>query len=219
MDTGVLPGGGAFSMTALVFDAVNGLSVVGFDMDMSGTLPVKLVSFTGVANGSANELVWATASEQNAAYFGIERSLDGTSYQEIGRVKAENRSVGATYRYTDARPAGRAYYRLRMTDADGSAELSSVVTVTRRGSGFTAASVSPNPTAGVVRVEYTVSESAAMTFMLYDVLGNLHSTVRVTAESGYNLQSIDLSDYPKGIYTVVLDRDNKERVVRKVVKL
>ena len=129
-----------------------------------------------------------------------------------------NSSTGSTYRYTDTNPTGRAYYRLRMTDLDDSYERSEVVTLSRRSAGFATTNVYPNPTQGAVRVEYEVAESAEMQFMVYDMVGSLLNTLKASVEAGFNIQSIDLSDYPTGVYSVAIDRNGKERMMRKVVK-
>ncbi|MBS1933929.1 MAG: VCBS repeat-containing protein, partial [Bacteroidetes bacterium] len=44
------------------------------------TLPVSLVSFTGTAVSSGNELKWITAQEINSNYFDIERSANQSDY-------------------------------------------------------------------------------------------------------------------------------------------
>lgn len=95
---------------------------------VAAPLPVTLTDFTAVAQPAAVRVGWRTASERRSAYFAVERSRDGQTFREIGRVTAAGSSLQAhTYALLDAQPlAGAAYYRLRQVDADGSFAYSPV---------------------------------------------------------------------------------------------
>jgi hypothetical protein len=93
-------------------------------------LPVELISFTGAVDAnSIASLHWSTASERNSAYFALERSADGITFAEAGRVAAataSNQTLG--YRWADPqRLSAPTYYRLRQVDNDGTAHYSSVI--------------------------------------------------------------------------------------------
>ena len=47
---------------------------------VTDALPVELTNFSAAKNGNAVNLKWTTASEQNNAYFNVERSADGVSF-------------------------------------------------------------------------------------------------------------------------------------------
>jgi Secretion system C-terminal sorting domain/Ig-like domain CHU_C associated/PKD-like domain len=181
-------------------------------------LPVKLLSFTGAINGKVNDLTWKTATEQNVATFIVERSADGNDFKEIGRVAPTNTAVQHTYNFTDANPTVRAYYRLRMVDNDGTTEFSNTITLLRRTGEFNVAAVYPNPTNGIVNVEYDVTTPTTVNFVVIDVLGRVVTTVKTNATAGFNVQKIDLADFASGVYTIIMDKGTNERVVRKIVK-
>ena len=90
----------------------------------TGPLPVELLHFTAHNLKKAIQLTWATASEENFDYFTLERSSDGVNYEILGTVSGNgwsNRIIN--YTFTDTYPlVGRAYYRLRATDLDGTFE-------------------------------------------------------------------------------------------------
>ncbi|HEY4337952.1 MAG TPA: discoidin domain-containing protein, partial [Puia sp.] len=94
-------------------------------------LPIGLSSFTGKRTGSSVVLQWTTQTEQNAANFVVERSVDGTHFASIATVRAEgNSNTPQDYTATDERPAkGINYYRLRMVDLDGRFSYSPVILV------------------------------------------------------------------------------------------
>jgi hypothetical protein len=97
--------------------------------DVSRPLGVQLVSFQARAIGAAVQVAWQTASEENNAYFVVERSSDGTSFTPLAQLVGQGISTrAASYSYVD-QPATQGstttlYYRLRQVDLDGTATLS-----------------------------------------------------------------------------------------------
>ncbi|MEJ7660098.1 MAG: hypothetical protein WKG07_11005 [Hymenobacter sp.] len=80
------------------------------DNPLTGTppvpLPVKLVQFAAVRQGSAARVTWATASEQNSAYFVVQRSADGRTFADLQRVAAQGTTTSRhEYATLDATPS------------------------------------------------------------------------------------------------------------------
>jgi hypothetical protein len=97
------------------------------------TLPADFTLFTATVTGINVRLDWTTIYEAGSSHFRIERSVDGTNFDSIGRVSAAGLSYGTnSYSYIDApapyfnRPV---YYRLKMVNTDGSNKFSPVVSV------------------------------------------------------------------------------------------
>jgi hypothetical protein len=165
----------------------------------SAPLPVTLVSFTAVAQGStAVRLVWATASEVNSARFEVERSADGVAFAKVGQVAAAGSSPSThAYALTDARlPSGASllYYRLRQVDLDGSFTYSPVRTVALAGAAA-GLSLYPNPTAGAATL--TGAEAGAVVQLL-DALGQIVGTAVADATGTATLPA----GLPTGVYVV-----------------
>lgn len=97
----------------------------------TGPLPVSLLFFSASNVEGQMVLTWATASELNLDYFSIERSLDGSYFTEIARVKGNgNTTERQDYSYNDIEPIGqKLYYRLKSVDFDGYQEHFNVVMV------------------------------------------------------------------------------------------
>jgi len=158
-------------------------------------LPVQLVSFTAQAAGpAAVRLAWATASEVNSAYFAIERSLDGTTWQELGRVAAAGSSASPRqYAYPDqAAPAGVLYYRLRQVDQDGTAAYSPVQTLTLGAGGL---ALYPNPARGGAATFSGIAPGAAVRVL--DALGRVTATATADATGTAHLTGL-----APGLYVV-----------------
>jgi hypothetical protein len=76
-------------------------------------------------------LDWQTAAEINFSYFGVERSLDGVVFREVGRVLSKGSNSGSNYSFRDdlVPPNSTVYYRLRAVDLDGYFEYSKIVSI------------------------------------------------------------------------------------------
>jgi hypothetical protein len=98
-------------------NTTSGLSSVMNWWTLSGNnspLPVELLSFTGNCNAGDVILKWSTASEINNDHFKIQRSPDGSTYEEIAIVRGMGNSTTVNeYTFSDARPLNDiSYYRL-----------------------------------------------------------------------------------------------------------
>ncbi|MBP6090464.1 MAG: T9SS type A sorting domain-containing protein [Crocinitomicaceae bacterium] len=85
-------------------------------------LPVELIHFDVVCEKSGLvNLLWSTASENNADYFAVEKSFNGTEWKEVGIVQASgNSSSTIEYSFIDSENKNvLAYYRLVQVDRDG----------------------------------------------------------------------------------------------------
>jgi hypothetical protein len=91
--------------------------------DISGSLPVSLLSFTAKPEANQVQLAWSTTSEQDADRFVIERSRDLAEYVSVGEVTAKGTTtVRQNYGLIDTHPLpGANYYRLTQVDFDGTA--------------------------------------------------------------------------------------------------
>jgi len=99
-------------------------------------LPIKLVTFYGEKDGRNNLLRWTTASEKNNEYFTIEKTTDGNTFYEVGRIEGAGNSIYHTsYELTDVNVENALnYYRLVQTDFDGKKEYSKLITIDNRNS-------------------------------------------------------------------------------------
>lgn len=162
------------------------------DNPLTGTppvpLPVKLMQFSAVRQGSAVRVAWATASEQNSAYFLVQRSADGRTFSDLQRVAIQGNSTSRRdYTAFDATPlAGLSYYRLRQVDKDDKEYYSPAVAVRFDGQQPTPTLVAyPNPaTAQGFQVLATNLSTTGGTVRVFDNVGRLVLThVAATAEA------------------------------------
>jgi hypothetical protein len=157
-------------------------------------LPVTLVYFKVKANSLSNAttLEWLTASEKNNAYFAVEKSLDGKTFAEAGRVTGRNAANGGMYAFEDKNTAGRAYYRLKQVDLDGTFTYSAIVVATA-------------DQKLAVHGKKVIFETA-FTGKLHvlNVAGQKVSTIQLT-----NANTYDFPETLQGIYMLQLESNNQ----------
>lgn len=180
----------------------------------SAPLPVELVAFTAVADGSSVVLSWTTASEQNNAGFELQYrpgSSQGSSKEAWTTLDFIDGHGTTTqlHRYdyrTDALSAGTHSFRLRQVDIDGTAQLSDVVTVTARmPDRLTLAPPAPNPARGQATIRYTLPRSAEIRLEVYDVRGRRVAILAAgQQEAGRKEIVYDAHRLPSGLYFIRL---------------
>lgn len=184
---------------------------------------IELVDFRATAEDNGNQVIWTTASENEADYFTVEHSLTGADedFQEVGTVKATgNSNVNRSYEFLhDNTDAGVHYYRLKETDLEGRVNIVSDVAVVERTSDadFGITSVYPIPTDGLVNVEFISTNNASITVEVIDIAGKIITKQVVEAGAGNNIISLDASNYAVGTYFVSIT-DGNNSAMSKFIK-
>jgi hypothetical protein len=186
----------------------------------STNLPITLLSFTGSNQGDYNNLRWATALEENADHFELERSLEGSAFLPIANIPAKNIQTGASYSYDDdirnIKTAQAIFYRLKMVDKDDSYEYSNVVSIRMPLS--TNIIVKGNPFSNYIRIQVTAMKKENVQLNLYDASARLVATKSIIIPPGINEFSWDnLQDLPGGSYILEL-HTGQERFSLKLMK-
>lgn len=95
-------------------------------------LPVEFLGFSAAQEDESVALQWTTASEENNAYFVIERSVNGIDYEPVIQVEGNgNSSSRMDYKIYDSKPplADVIYYRIWQVDWDGNQKLCSTTSM------------------------------------------------------------------------------------------
>ena len=178
-------------------------------------LPVELTTFVAQARTPDAALTWTTAQEHNSDYYAVERSLDGQSFSEVGRVAAAGTSAGTrSYQFVDRNAAQLAggqpvYYRLRQVDFDGTAALTSVRAV--RFGGAAGLSVYPSPTSANATLDLTALPSGSYHVRVLDAVGRL---VYDAPAAGAAPLVLPASTWMQGVYLVQVNGPNGSQTLR-----
>jgi hypothetical protein len=168
-------------------------------------LPVVLTAFQAVYQGAEGLLSWQTASEQRSAYFEVQASTDGQTWQALAQLAAAGASTSArAYQYLDRTLARYdtplVYYRLRQVDQDATTHYSPVVSL---GAAPLAWSVTayPNPFSTDLKAELLSDEAGPITACLLDGLGRVVLQRKLSGTLGRQLLDLDAArTLPPGSY-------------------
>jgi hypothetical protein len=184
-------------------------------------LPLKLVDFKGTLQRNDAVLQWETANEQGTAYFAIERSIDGVSYEKAGEVNAAgDRSANSWYTYTDKGaallPAELLYYRLKSVDQDGKYFYSKVIALHVQRS--MDVMVYPNPVKDKLTIRINNQDAKQITVQVSDVQGRAVYTNQQLLHPGINNIIVDVRRWNPQLYIVKLISDKAEVLVTQKFK-
>jgi trimeric autotransporter adhesin len=163
-------------------------------------IPVELMSFKGsLINDKAN-LQWETATEINAKAFIVEKSTDAKTFEAIGTVAAKGGSSRTSYDFDDEKLNQNVnYYRLKMTDNDGSFKYSNVVAIKLGGKTKGSVSVFPNPVTNNITINHDAAEEGTI-IRIVNITGITVAQFNVAKDATQT--SVDASQLAAGQYFV-----------------
>lgn len=170
-------------------------------------LPVKLMNFQAMLIDNKATLNWKTASEVNFSYFTVEKSFDGVNFNEAGVVfAAGNSNAETSYTLNDNlanTSSSVVYYRLRMTDNDGSTSYSDIrmLRLSKEGESILTLQTYPNP--AVTDVKVTIPEAWQNKKTIYEII-NLNGQVVNRAEktNAGQTEILNVAKLAPGLYFV-----------------
>ncbi len=184
-----------------------------WDFKIQSILPISLTQFTAdKIPGKKVELKWITVNEINSSHFIIQRSADGVTFSDIGRINAAgNSAIARSYGFIDQHPfPSTNFYRLSMVDIDQHSKNSQVLKVEMGSDGLI--SVYPNPFRDMVTVS-GLRTGTAYRFRITDMSGRI---VYDRQSMGSSIQ-INLDNLPKGIYDLQISEGNSS-INKKILK-
>ncbi|MEO6684360.1 MAG: T9SS type A sorting domain-containing protein [Dyadobacter sp.] len=195
-------------------------------IDAASPLPVTLVNFSAKTSESNIQLAWRTTSETNASHFEIERSGDGKSFANIGRVNAKGESkVLETYNFTDIYNVSTAsslqYYRLKMIDNDGTYAYSRMAAA--RWNNVEAVHnviISPNParnSSQELSLRFEGLSKGNYTVQIINLLGQKRAE-KTFVWDGVSDSKLSTSNLSEGLYLVKTVYSGEEIVRRLVIQ-
>ncbi len=191
----------------------------------SNALPVKLSAFKVTNENNKAVLNWATQSEENIAYFSIQKSNTGNDFKEIAKVQASGNSSSArSYNFTDHASSAADkfyYYMLEIVDKDGKKEFSLVNLYRNKTNTYSLIMfMSPNPvsTSGHLMLKFNAEEAGKMDVKIVNAEGKYLMQTSMDATEGVNNGHLMLGNISAGIYSVIFNLNGTKEVHKLIVK-
>lgn len=199
--SGVIPGG--TTITAIAIGSIQNI-----------ILPATFNSFNVTAKACKALLEWETGMEQDNSHFVVERSVNGSDFESIGRVEAAGYSFSTkAYQFTDESPVeGTNYYRIRQVDFNNKSTSSDVKAVRIScGENQAVIKVYPNPARDQVHIQ-----SGKEVAQINLIAANGQTVLKyVPAQTQSGVYILPVYSVPNGIYILqVLNRDGTFDVIK-----
>lgn len=171
-----------------------------------GTIPVELLDFKAQKENATVKLLWSTASELNNAYYAIERSENGKTFDKIGEINGYgNSNTLKSYQYMDEKPMNTVnYYRLRQVDFDGKETVYKTVSVNFGKN--TTTKVYPSTAKDKINVEVS-GDNGASDLLVVNLLGQVVKAQKLQNTEG--VFPVNISDLPNGSYIMRIVSKNE----------
>ncbi|HEY4800439.1 MAG TPA: T9SS type A sorting domain-containing protein, partial [Bacteroidia bacterium] len=188
--------------------------------DNTKLLPVEFLTASAECSKGNKIISWSTASEQNADYFSVERSLDGINFTSIATVQAAgNSSTLNNYSVADNDAfSGTVFYRIEEIDFNGSKMHFGTISSKECDEGFSM-DVYPNPifSSDMLNVAITGSKNDKVIIVVADMLGREFFSEVVILSSNQQVIAIDPSHkLAAGVY-IIIATNNDEVYKKKIV--
>jgi hypothetical protein len=205
---------GSFTYYARDLAAGNCMQDV-FNVTVTGTLPVSIISFNATLTNDKVLLDWSTAQEINNKYFTVERSTDAVQFSLLGKVNgAINSSAVKNYQLIDLSPAeGENYYRLSQTNNDGHTSYFETKKINYKGNKNFSMSII-NAAKEKINVVIYDTRNDQLNMRVVDMLGKTILQEDFAIAAGNTTKSLQLK---AGVYVLILSNNRGESISSKVV--
>ncbi|MEM6264203.1 MAG: T9SS type A sorting domain-containing protein [Bacteroidota bacterium] len=182
-------------------------------------LPVEWLSVDAKAYPRHTNISWSLAREWNNEFFTVERSFDGSAFEELANLPAGGTTYeSTTYAWQDPYPiAGKTYYRIRQTDFNGNTSLSEVVEVVPKG--VFQASLFPNPLSeGQLMLRINLPKKTPVRITAYNQVGQQIIYHKSVLAPGLQDLPMDFGHLPAGLYQVRIQTEGRQQTLPLIVR-
>ncbi len=233
-DDGNFGNGGTTLISPISIDGTN--DIVTFEVNFTdgqyytlgsieiAALPITLISFEAkVYNQDQVKIEWTTASEENNAFYTVERSTNGIDFEAVSSIDGAGNSNNLLfYSYVDINPiTGLSFYRLKQTDFSGEFDFSEIRSVKIESQFKASYKAYPNPInkGDKLKISYNVEGDQT----LYLTILNTRWQVILRDEKYARLREefieISTSQMEKGLNLIrIIDKSNKVVTLKVLVR-
>lgn len=164
-----------------------------------------------VRNDNENNIItWKPVSGYTAHFFELEYAADGQNFSTIGTVNARNDVTSQPYSFLHAVQDGRIfYYRVKEIEMSGKFFYSKILKVVLNS--HTGISLYPNPVASTATVEINNKQKGPVFITVTDITGRVVYSGKHSKHATTLKIQLDVADYPKGLYKVILSDETGSR--------
>lgn len=182
-------------------------------------LDVKMTDFSAKKLGDSKvSVTWTVTDEEIGTRYELQKSGNSQDWGVIHNRVASNNNEKATYENIDAAPfAGDNYYRLKITEADGSVHYSEIRRVQFEKPVLV--QITPNPASANARLSIRTDQRSPAHIRIVDMNGRTVYEREIVVAEGENGYTLPVSQLPAGVYQTEIwinaKRHTQQLIVRK----
>jgi hypothetical protein len=184
------------------------------------TLAADITSFTvNKLNDATIGIKWITQNEKNNRRYELQKSTDGKSFRSVTQYTSSASATGSysySYQVEPADNNKTLLFRLKQTDADGTAKYSVVHGVKLTAETNAKLTIYPNPTKGVTSLVFSNIKRGNWEVNVYTVSGQLLK--RYDFKNALTGKINTTGDLEKGVYMVkAVNKGSQEQFVQQLI--
>ena len=184
------------------------------------TLPITVEYFNGTKQASGNLLDWKlNCTALSSVFIELQRSADGRNFKLLDAQTATDVRCQQAFDYKDANPlAGTNYYRLKVTEPNGTVKYSNIIALINKDKGFEIVSLAPNPARANATLSLATAKAGRVDIVITDVIGKVIAKQSNTLVSGNNTINMNFAQYAAGTYNIAVTNADGEVKTTRFVK-
>lgn len=177
------------------------------------TLPITWQKVAATLIGEDAMVSWSALEDNNLSHYIVERSKDGSSFEEITNVAANNSQVSNQYEYADKSVTGfsipEIYYRIKSVNKDGTTAYSKIVKIALPVA-KEYVRLNPNPiTNGTVVLEIKSEKNKQILVTATSLSGKQVYSQTLKATNGLSVYTLHLNSLPNALYIIEVSDGKK----------
>lgn len=176
-------------------------SVSVFQVNCSNPLPISLLQFNGVLQSGNALIQWQTADPLPGQHFELQHSTNGRQFTALHQQAATQTAYQFAHNQLGQ---GQHFYRLLMTDEDGTKRYSKTILLQVGKAGTVISGLTQNPVQQRVTPLVSTSKAQAATATIADVSGRILGTTQQYLQPGQTQWAIDVQSLQAGIYFLTI---------------
>lgn len=181
-------------------------------------LAVKLTGFE--VKKTINDkvsLTWSVTEEEAGTKYEVEKGSNGQEWSIIHSRSSHTKNARVAYENVDQAPfSGANYYRLKITNPDGSVIYSAIKKVVFEK--LVVVQITPNPAAANARLSVQSAQRASAHLRVVDMNGRAVYEHAVVVEEGSNAFTLPVQQLPAGIYQTEVWIDSRRYTQQLIVR-
>ncbi len=206
----------------LLIAATHGRGLFTTTLESNGVVPVDIISFD-LSLDLDHEYItldWIVGQEINIDQYVIEKSFDGSVWDDIGSLKGIDSYSHRQLSFEDRDlfiKDYNYYYRIRIEDRDGSITYSHIESIYLNGSKKgKSISFYPNPFTNGIFLDLDDPDQISSAISITDYRGTVVYTI--PAANITQNHFVDLESYPDGVYVISYLNDRGKKIAQRVIK-